>query len=280
MSTTLALALVAATLVPQTDTVIPVEDATRLSVESLGGSITVTTWQRQEVRIVAEHSSRTTVDIDRRGTTLDVEAEANRGPATIVDYRITVPAEMDLELEGYHTDITVEGANGSVEAETLQGDIRIVGGNGTITANSATGGVVVEGATGTIEVASVAKDVRIVGASGEVYAETVGGSIHLENVDAKVIEAGSVGGRIEYDGSMHPDGRYFFGTHGGSITVHVPEGAGATFTVATVHGSVSSDLPGAPADFAPGERHTFTVGGGGAVIEAETFGGRISVVRR
>ncbi|MGD2068964.1 MAG: hypothetical protein PVI57_09860 [Gemmatimonadota bacterium] len=281
MSTALTLALAALTLAqPQTDTVIPLEGAERLSVEAPGGSITVTTWTRQEVRIVAEHSSRTYIDIDHRGSTIDVDAEARRGPATIVDYQITVPAGLDLELEGFYTNITVEGADGDVEAETNQGDIRIVGGRGSIEASTVSGSVVVEGAEGTVDVSSVAQGVRVRDASGEVYAETVGGTIALENLRARAVEAGSVGGRIEFDGELQDGGHYFFGSHGGSITVRVPQGAGATFHVATVHGGVSTDLPGAPEQFERGQRHSFTVGGGGALVETETFSGRINLVHR
>ena len=58
MSGTLTLALAAFALLQQTDTVIPLDGATRLSVENPGGSIVVTTWDRPSVRIQAEHSSR------------------------------------------------------------------------------------------------------------------------------------------------------------------------------------------------------------------------------
>lgn len=280
MSTALTMALAALTLVQQTDTVIPLGGAERVSVEAPGGSITVTTWAREEVRIVAEHSSRTYIDIDRRGSTIDIDAEARRGPATIVDYEITVPASVGLELEGFYTNITVEGVDGEVQAETNQGDIRIVGGRGSIEASTVSGSVVVEGAEGKVDVSSVAQGVRVRNASGEVYAETVGGTIALENLRARTVEAGSVGGRIEFDGELQAGGQYFFGTHGGSITVRVPPGSGATFNVATVHGSVSTDLAGAPERFERGQRQSFTVGGGGALVEAETFSGRISLVRR
>ncbi|MBW3534026.1 MAG: DUF4097 domain-containing protein [Gemmatimonadetes bacterium] len=279
MSGTLTLALAALALLQQTDTVVPLNGATRLSVDNPGGSIVVVTWDRPAVRIEAEHSARTFIDIDRRGQTLDVEAEARRGPATIVDYRITVPASLDLDLEGMYTTITVTGADGTVEAETLQGDIQVRGGRGTLKLSSTNGKIDVEGAEGRIEIETVGQPVRVANSAGEVLVESVGGSITMENVRARVVEAGTVGGRIRYSGTLAPDGRYFFGTHGGPIDIEVPEGTGATFTLATIHGGITANVAGAPERFARGQRHSFTTGGGGAQVEAETFGGRITLAR-
>lgn len=280
MSGALTLALAALALVQRTDTVFAVDGADRLAVEAPGGSITVTAWNRPEVRIQASHSSRTAIEIRRRGSTIDVDAEARVGPATIVDYTISVPAGMDLDLEGWATRITVEGAEGEVQAETHQGDIRIVGGRGNVEVSSLTGSVVVERAQGRVQLDLTGGDGRVVDTQGEIYAENVGGSLFFENVRARAVEAGTVGGRIVYDGTLQSGGHYFFGSHGGSITIQMAPGSGATFHVATIHGSITADVPGAPEGFEKGTRHTFRTGDGGATVEAETFGGRITVTRR
>ena len=106
----------------------------------------------------------------------------------------------------------------------------------------------------------------------------MGGNITLDDVSATVVEAGTVGGRVSFSGSIVDGGEYFFGSHGGTITITVPEGTDAEVSFATIHGSISSNFSGVP-DFERGQRSTFTIGSGGATIEAETFGGRI-VLRR
>ena len=111
-------ALVALSMAQQkTDTVFPVQDAKTLEVSTDGGSIVVTAWDRNEVRVQADHSLRTIVSIRRRhgGERIDVEAEARRGPGGIVDYQISVPRTLALELNGMYTDISVTG----VEAATF-----------------------------------------------------------------------------------------------------------------------------------------------------------------
>lgn len=273
-------ALMALGMVQQTDTVFAVGSATRLEVDAPGGSVTVEVWDRNEVRVRAEHSSRTYVDIDRRGATIDVEAEARRGPANIVDFVITVPRSFDLELDGMYTDITVEGADGEVEAESLHGDVIIRGGRGVVKASSVQGRVLIEGSQGRVEAESAAAEIRIRNASGEILAESAGGDIILENVRATSVDVGTVGGRVFYSGTFAANGSYFFGSHGGTVTLSLPENVAASMTLSTIYGSITSNLPGAPARFEKGQRNAFQVGGGGAVVEVETFGGRIRVVRQ
>lgn len=274
-------AMVALSMVQaQTDTVFPVDGAEMLSVETLGGSIHVDVWDEDRIRVQAEHSNRTYIEIRRGRRGINIESEARRGPANIVDFRITVPRRMSLDLEAQYGDIVIEGSDGAVKAEALQGDVSILGGRGTIEVSATIGSILVDGADGKIEIESSAADIRVVNSSGEIYAETAGGSVVLENVRPRAVDVGSTGGRVHYDGSFEPRGTYFFGSHGGSVTIVVPDGAAASFNVATVHGSISSNLRGEAESLKGGERHQFQIGGGGALVEAETYGGRIRLLRR
>ena len=273
-------ALLALSLVQQTDTLIAVDGATALDVESAGGRISVTTWDRQEIRIRADHSRGAAIVVRRRGSgSISVEAELEMGGfGSIVDFDITVPASLDLSLEGWSTDVSVEGSNGEIDVETRAGDITISGGSGSITAETVAGEIRIDGAAGVIKANSVAEDVRVSNSSGEVYVETVGGSIILEGLSATVVEAASVGGRVSFEGAVVDGGEYLLISHGGTVSITIPEASNASVTFASVHGNVSSDFPGTP-ELERGARNTFTIGSGGAHIEAETFGGRI-VLRR
>ena len=107
-----------------------------------------------------------------------------------------------------------------------------------------------------------------------------GGDIFFEGSRATSVDADSTGGRLEYSGSFDPSGTYFFGSHGGSVLIVVPDGTSATFHLATIHGQVTTNVNGTMERMERGQRNTITLGGGGAVVEAETFGGRIAVVRQ
>lgn len=91
-------AMLALSMGQQTDTTFAVGSSELLRVETMGGSITVGVWDRDEVRVQAEHSRRTYISIDRSRHSIRVESEARRGPANLVDFRITVPRTFALDL--------------------------------------------------------------------------------------------------------------------------------------------------------------------------------------
>jgi hypothetical protein len=264
----------------QTDTVFPAEGATSLEVESPGGSIVVTGWDRSEVRIQAEHSHRTYVDVRRRGDRITVEGDARRGPASIVDFTISVPRSMSVSLDGMYTDLNVDGVEGDVTAETLQGDVTVKGGAGDVKASATTGKVLVQGARGRVDTETAAGDIRLVDVSGEVVGESAGGSIFFENAHPRSVDVGTTGGHIRFEGVLDPEGTYYFGSYGGSVLLVVPEGTAASMSLASVHSTAMTNLGGELQRFPSGDRHQVNVNGGGAVVEIETFGGRIAVMRK
>ena len=110
-------AMVALSMFQQTDTTFAVDGAESVHVETMGGSIEVLVWDEDRIRVEAEHSNRTYIEIEwrRNGQEIDIEPEARRGPANIVDFRITVPRRMALKLDGQYADLRIEGADGEIE---------------------------------------------------------------------------------------------------------------------------------------------------------------------
>src|SRR5213083_1966426 len=125
MLTTLA-TLAALALMQQTDTTVPVRAGARLEVHNFGGEIAVKTWNRNAVRVVADHSSRDRVRVDASDQVVRVKTEAGRRGPSQIDYAVTVPAWMALNLSGVYTDIKVDGAQNAITAETVNGDITLI----------------------------------------------------------------------------------------------------------------------------------------------------------
>ncbi len=275
-------ALMALGMVQQTDTVFPAEGAKSLALEVMGGSISVTAWDRNEIAVRAEHSSRTYVRVrrSREGSRIVLEPEARRGPATIVDFEISLPRALALEVEAMTADVTVTGVDGGVTLDVTQGDLVVRGGNGPAKLYTVTGRVTAEDVSGGIEAETAAGEIRMRNVSGAIAAESAGGDIVIEGATSASADVGTVGGRVYYDGTFQRDGSYFFGTHGGTLTLVVPEGTGASFHLASVHGTVINALGATSERLDAGRRQTLEIGGGGALVEAESFGGRISLVRK
>jgi len=273
-------ALMALGMAQQTDTVFPAAGVKRLDVEAPGGSIVVTGWDRDEIRVQAGHSHRTHIDIRRSGDHVSIEAEADRGPAGAVDFTISAPRATSVSLEGMYTDITVDGLDGDVDAETLRGDVTVKGGAGSVKASATAGKILVQGARGTIDVESTAGGIRLVDVGGTVTGESVGGSIVFENAHAKSVDVGTTGGTIRYEGTLDPNGMYSFGSFGGSVTLVLPDGTPASLSLSSIHGSAMTNLGGEMRRLRSGDRHRLDVNGGGAVVEVESFGGRVAVLRK
>lgn len=274
-------------LVQDTDTTFAVPQGSRLNVSNFGGEIAVRTWNQNRVRVQATHSSRDRVEVTVSALTVTVQAESRRGPPQSVDFDITVPQWMDVALTGTFTDITVDGAQGRITAETVQGEIEARGGAGFVSLKSVQGAVSLSGARGHVEVGSVNESIELSDITGDVTAETTNGDITLSRVDAGIVDATTVNGDIDYDGSIKENGRYHFATHNGDVTVTMAERASASVSISTFSGDFDSCFP---VQLAPGShkqhRFNFTIGAGSARVEAESFGGDIrlrcpgEVVRR
>jgi len=274
-----ALPLQAAGQAPQTDTTFAVAQGTRLRMNNQGGDIIVRAWDRSQIRVQANHSRRTSVVVTQSGAVVELGARSSRGPGNMVDYQITVPAWMPLELGGMYAYIDVEGVRGSVIAETLEGDITIKAPADQVKASTTNGKISVEGARGRVEVHSTSESIRVVDVQGDLLVEGVSGNILLGGIRARTVEAETLSGNVIYEGSLVDGGRYLFLTHSGNISLSVAEATNATISTAIGSGRVSATFP-LPTSERPGRRRqTFRLGSGSAVVEAETFSGNVQMFR-
>ena len=86
-------ALSAAALMPQTDTIVQANGASRLELEVFQGEVMVRTWDRDAVQVKTGSSDSPSIEVDRSGRTLSVSVDMERAHdfAHGVDFEITVP---------------------------------------------------------------------------------------------------------------------------------------------------------------------------------------------
>ena len=263
----------------ETDTTIAVTPGTRLKLDNQGGDILIHTWEKNQVRIQASHSRRTHVEVRHSGAVLSLEAEADRGPANMVDYELTVPTWMPLDLGGMYATVTIEGSKAPITVQTLEGDINVKGGAESVKLSTTTGKLVLSGARGNIELNSVSENIEGSDLQGDIHAETVSGDISLRRVDAKSVEVEAVSGDLIFDGRIMDGGRYSFLTHSGDISVSIPEGANATVATAVASGDVRASFTLPATERAGRRRQTYRLGNGSASVELETFSGDVQLLR-
>ena len=258
-----------------TDTTVSVKSGTRLQLDCFSGDIQVRAWSRDAVRVVASHSRRATVMVRREDGRLKIDAETLHGIPTSVDYQLTVPVWMALELGGVSTDISIEGVKGQIKASSVNGHVGVRGGGEFIVVESVQGGVQVTGARGRIEASSINDDVEISDSEGEVSAETVEGNVLLDGVDARTVEISSVNGSLFFRGPFRNGGVYSFSTHDGDVVIGMPERPDVSVSVATFDGDFSSSFPVRLEQPRHRRRINFVLGTGAARLQLEAFDGSI-----
>jgi len=261
----------------QTDTSFAVPAGSRLSVHNFAGSVVVRPWSRSAVRIQATHPALVRVYVSREGTSFEVRAHGLHMTQPPVDYRITAPSWMSLDLEGFHCGMDVDGWKSDVLAETVHGGVRLRGGQGLIRLSTMTGDVDVIGAQGRLQLSSVNSGVDVQDAEGEITIDAVNGDVVLRRVRSRLLEAATVNGDVRFTGVIDDGGRYRLATHRGNLDVLLPPSTDATVMVSTFSGGFQSAFPVLPGEPRPGRSFSFTLGAGRAMMSLESFAGHINL---
>ena len=209
----------------------------KLSVHARNGGITLKIWERDQVFVraikKAEASSgeeaeemleTTAIEIKERDSGIEIRTQRPDNKWKIfknwnisVNYTITVPKNVRLDLETVNGSISIPSTTGNVKSETVNGSIKINGTrgaidvetvNGKINLTEIIGGVKAETVNGSIEIA-IAEQIQ-----DDIRAETVNGRLQLSlpsdfqgriqaestigHIDTEfpIVVKGRVGGRI------------------------------------------------------------------------------------
>jgi DUF4097 and DUF4098 domain-containing protein YvlB len=178
--------------------------------------------------------------------------------------------------------VEVRATQGEVVARTTSGRVDVRGARERLDAETVSGSIDVRDVQGRISLEGVSADIEVDDVSGDLTCETVSGTLRIRRSRLDGLRAESVSGTISYDGNLGAAGSYRMNTHSGSITMTLPAGVGAMLELETFSGRISSDFP---LTMQPGQstgrgkRMEFTLGGGGARVTAGAFSGNITIRR-
>ncbi len=275
-----AVAAVMTVAAQETDTTFAVAADARLDLTVMRGEVVIRTWERNEMRVIADHSRSARLDVSGTRSSVRLRMRDGAGGMSDVDMEITVPRSTSLQINGTFLDSDIRGVQGNVSVQSVQGDIYVSGGRGRVSLHSVQGDVESHGASGRIDLNSSNGDVVIADADGEITAQTLNGEIEMDRIRSSSVDATTVNGEVDYRGTIENDGSYSFSTHNGDITLVIPPDVSATFTVSTFSGEFDTGFPITLTETSSdGKRLEFTVGGGSARIALSSFGGTIQLVR-
>lgn len=292
LAAALAAALAAPMIVPaqndgrtRIDTIVPLNTNGTVDLSLVSGTIEVSAWSRDQVKVEASTQSGTLrFSASRSRVGLSVEHEGRGGryrSSARTIYKVVVPRGARLILQTVWGPITAKGVGGETDAQSVSGTIEIEDSRA-LSFESVSGGVRARNVEGGAKGESVSGHVILENIHGDVEANSVSGPIRLTGVRAKLVRAGTVSGTIQFSGTVDPAGKYQFESHSGTIRLALPADAGARLSLDTFSGSFQSDFPVTiGGDDGPGSGRSAEgrIGRGNARIEAQTFSGNILIIR-
>lgn len=239
-----------------TDTVLRVGPGVTLALSNLIGDISVQVWDRSEVRIHAEHDRDDRVIADLKDGTLRLGVRARHPVPAEVEWDLTVPAWLPLDLSGMESDIVVTGMRAPVRVQSIRGDVNVSSCQGSVEVNSVEGEVHVSDVSGNVTAGSVNNVIRLVRVSGPVEVQSINGDIQFEKVVSSNVAASTMNGRVYYASPFRAHGRYAFSSHNGNLYVGLPTDQRLKVKVSSFNGQVESSVPvPAPAPAPGAERY-------------------------
>jgi hypothetical protein len=226
-----------------TDTTLRVTPGITLSLTNISGDIVVQVWDRNEVRVNAEHDRRDRVTAAIKDGQLRLGVDSPEGGPADVEWNLTVPAYMPLEISGIESEIAVTGLRASVVAKSMRGDVHVNACQGPMELTSIEGDVHAEDVNGGVTASSINSIVRLVRVRGPIEAQSVNGDIQMDDVSSRKVNASTLNGKVYYGSKFQPHGRYELSSHNGTVYVGVDKTEPMNVTVSSFNGMFGSSIP-------------------------------------
>ena len=263
------------------DTTFAVRGTPRLSVNNMSGRVSVRSWSRPAVRLVAEYDEdETPITVEVSTSRVSIRTESRHGDND-VDYTITVPTGTAVEIQGVSPDVDLSQVCGPVSINVVSGDVRILCAQGDVSVQSVSGDLTISDVrSGNVDAGSTSGDVILRNIQGSVTTNSVSGDVSLQGVDGPEVAAETVSGDIGFTGRIADGGRYRFEAHSGEVVVRATNQFNASVSVSTFNGDFN---PNFPITITPGRQSSreweFSVGSGSARMSLKSFSGTITLLR-
>jgi DUF4097 and DUF4098 domain-containing protein YvlB len=248
-----------------------------VNIVSGGGSIALHSGAGHQLLVsYTVHSAKVEVDQNISANKQRVELLSHALPGekptadeAKVDYDVTVPAGISVNVSTTSAPITAEGISSEIGLSSETGQITVH--------NIAKSHVHVRSMTAPVSL----QDVTL----SRVDIQSTGGTVQLKNVSGQRIAVGTTSGNIEYQGDCSGGGDYILTTHSGAIDVTLPATASVDLTARSTTGQVENDFPLEQKphnSFVPQQGRSFagTSNSGSSSVELQSFSGKIRVKKQ
>jgi hypothetical protein len=274
--------------VARIDTVLPFSSNGTIDLSLVAGTMKVSTWDRNQVHVVASTTGAPSLQLDASSSHLTLEQTRSGGrhgrgdDVGTATYEVTVPAGSRASLSAVSGSINAGGLRGAVDVSNVSGSVDLRDLGSSLNAEGVSGNITVANVASDAHVENVSGRISLSGVGGSATAETVSGGINIAGVRGDRVHVTTVSGDIDFAGSVTGSGRYEFETHSGEANLKLASNTQATVSVETFSGSVSNEFPGAvrrrnsdPDD--DSSNYEFIINRGGGRVRVETFSGSVHI---
>lgn len=254
----------------------PVELRPTLTIRNKSGKVTIKSWKKQEVLVVATHvSEKIEVDATQMGNRIEVVThvlnEDIAAPELVANYDITVPEETAIQLRNDSGDVFVERISGDMSFDTVAA------------------GVDLKEVAGYLVIKTIGGSLTCYLCAGRIEVNSISGNLRFLNAISNNVRAMTYSGNILYDGAFERSGTYVLKNYTGLIEVRFSEGDNFLLNASTVNGKVENQASlKAPAHSAnalrvPKTSNTLLYGVqnlGLANVDLSSYSGTIKVLKR
>jgi DUF4097 and DUF4098 domain-containing protein YvlB len=225
----LTLALAAPAAAHHVEKRFPVTVRPMISVRNDHGTVTVKSWQKSEVQIIANYTSdRVEVDADQAGNRIDVITHrlAENVPAAElrVEYEITVPEDSELQIRTDSGNVNVERVFGDMTFDTVTANLELKEVSGYLVIKTMSGSLLCDKCAGPrLEITTVSGYVRL-----------------LQPVSSNV-RVRTTTGDIFFNGDFLRGGSYLLKTGSGQIEVQFSDTDSFELVANTLYGKLDKD---------------------------------------
>jgi DUF4097 and DUF4098 domain-containing protein YvlB len=221
------------------------------------------------------HSDKVEVDQtsnNKQRVELRTHALADQKPTADeakVDYEVTVPAGISVNVTTASAPITADSLTGDIGLSSETGQINIT--------NIAKSHLRVRSMTASVGLVNVT--------TSSIDIESASGPVQLRNVTGQRVSVGTTSGDISYRGDCSGGGDYLLTTHSGTIDMTLPPTASVDLTARSTTGTVDNAFPMQEKPhhtFPPQQGRSFagTSNSGSSSVELQSFSGKIRVKKQ
>ncbi|HEY4670753.1 MAG TPA: DUF4097 family beta strand repeat-containing protein [Gemmatimonadaceae bacterium] len=215
------------------------------------------------------------------GAKMYIESADQRDPKP-TSLEIWVPMRARLWVKTATANINVDGIDGGLDLYVVSGTIDVTGNPRELNAEAIDGDIHISGSPAWLRAKSASGNITLRGGSGDAGISTVSGAVKVEGGAFERTRIETVTGDVSFAGQLDRSGSFDFDTHSGSIDIAVPEKTSASFSVASIAGTISNNVSRTKPEagrYGRGAELTSETGGGGAKVTVRTFKGSVTLRR-